>query len=63
MRSTVFPDVYKVAMVALQKAFAEVVSAKNKQMSELKIRSEQQDMLQLRMPLPKLQAKKAPSKK
>jgi hypothetical protein len=50
-------------MVALQKAFAEVVSAKNKQMSELKIRSEQQDMLQLRMPLPKLQAKKAPSKK
>jgi hypothetical protein len=39
------------------------LSAKNQQMSEMKICSEQQDMLQLRMPLPKLQAKKAPSKK
>ncbi|XP_062233899.1 protein FAR1-RELATED SEQUENCE 5-like [Phragmites australis] len=63
MRGAMLPDVYKVAKVALQKAFADVVSAKNQQMSEQQSCSRQQDMLQHRMPLPKLQAKKAPTKK
>uniref|UniRef100_A0A0A9E1E9 Protein FAR1-RELATED SEQUENCE n=1 Tax=Arundo donax TaxID=35708 RepID=A0A0A9E1E9_ARUDO len=63
MRGAMLPDVYKVAKAALQKAFAEVVSAKNQQMSEQQSCSRQQDMLQHRMPLPKLQASKAPTKK
>ncbi|KAG6502293.1 hypothetical protein ZIOFF_042184 [Zingiber officinale] len=57
-------EIYKVAKAALQKAFTEVVSAKNAQ------RKGQQNMqrfarlqkMQFKMPLPKLQAKKTPAR-
>uniref|UniRef100_A0A0A9GNT6 Protein FAR1-RELATED SEQUENCE n=1 Tax=Arundo donax TaxID=35708 RepID=A0A0A9GNT6_ARUDO len=63
MRGATLPDLYKVAKVALQKACADVVSAKNQQMIEQQSCSRQQELLEHRIPLQKLQAKKSPTKK
>lgn len=64
MEGAISSDIYKIAKVALQKAFAEVVAAKNMQ------RKGQQNMqrfarlqkMQYKMPLPKLQLKKTPGR-
>ncbi|XP_026659208.2 protein FAR1-RELATED SEQUENCE 5-like isoform X1 [Phoenix dactylifera] len=64
MEGAISSDIYKIAKVALQKAFAEVAAAKNMQ------RKGQQNMqrfarlqnMQYKMPLPKLQPKNTPGR-
>lgn len=64
MEGATSAEVYKVAKVAIQKAFAEVVAAKNMQRKGQQHvqRFTRQQKMQFKMPLPKLQPKKTSSR-